>query len=155
MQVGARLCARAVPDGAGHQLVGAVLPVAPGREEALLSLLDDGDGLMLLDWAAARDAPPQVLASDGTELLECTARVRVDADPVGVLDTAYDPAGTGWVRRDVDGRVLATLDLDGEVITVRTLSGPRMDDVLDDLAVELPEHVLSSDERVPVEPGPE
>lgn len=153
---GALLCARAVTDGGdGHQFVGAVLPVPPGRERGLLALLDERDGLALLDWAAARAAPPRILGPDGTDLLQCTARVQVGADAVDVLDVAYDPAGSGWVRLDDEDRVLAALHLDDDVLTVRTLSGPRMDDVLADLAVELPERRVLSDERRPVEPGAE
>ncbi len=52
--VGALICARAVPDGAGHQLVGAVLPVSSGAEGELLEVLELGDGLSLLEWAAGR-----------------------------------------------------------------------------------------------------
>lgn len=152
---GALLCARAVPDGGdGHQFVGGVLSVPPGRERGLLALLDEGDGLMLLEWAAARAAPPRMLSPDGVDLVACTARVRVGPDAADVLDMADEPAGTGWVRVDADDNVLATLQLDGDVLTVQTLSESRMDDVLADLAVELPEREILSDDRRPVQPGP-
>lgn len=151
--VGMLLCARAVPDGVGHQFVGGVLPVPPGRERALLELLDEGSGMLLLEWAAARSAPPRVLGPDGAELLDCTARLEVGADAGDILDIAYTPAGDGWVRLDADDHVLAALELDDDVLTVRTLSAPRLDAVLADLAIELPEGRVLSDERRPVEPG--
>ncbi len=49
---GTLLCARAVPDGAGHRFVGGSLPVPRGREAEVLALLDEGSGTMLLEWAA-------------------------------------------------------------------------------------------------------
>lgn len=152
---GMLLCARAVPDGSGHQLVGGVLPVPPGRERGLLEVLDEGSGALLLEWAAARSAPPRLLGPDGADPLDCTARVAVGADAADILDIAYAPAGDGWVRLDADDHVLAVLALDGDVLTVRTLSAPRLDAVLADLAIELPEGRVLSDERVPVEPGTE
>lgn len=152
--VGMLLCARAVPDGIGHQFVGGVLPVPPGRERGLLELLDEGSGVLLLEWAAARSAPPRMLGPDGADLLDCTARVAVGADAADILDIAYAPAGGGWVSLDADEHVLAILALDGDVLTVRTLSALRLDAVLADLAVELPEGRVLSDERRVVEPGP-
>lgn len=52
VEVGALICARAVPDGVGHQLVGAVVPVAVGAEGELMESLEVGDGLSLLAWSA-------------------------------------------------------------------------------------------------------
>jgi len=46
-----------VPDGVGHQLVGGVFAVPPHREQALFALLDDGDGLGLLEYVAGVPAP--------------------------------------------------------------------------------------------------
>ena len=50
---GARVCARAVPDGLTHQFVGGLFAVPPGREIELMALLEDGDGLDLLSYVAA------------------------------------------------------------------------------------------------------
>lgn len=48
--VGALLCARAVPDGQDHRLVGAVLPVEPDQLDDLLDRLSEGVGADLLEW---------------------------------------------------------------------------------------------------------
>lgn len=52
-RLGARICARAVPDGFTHQFIGGMFSVPPGRETELLALLDDGDGQDLLSYVAA------------------------------------------------------------------------------------------------------
>jgi hypothetical protein len=80
---------------------------------------------------------------------ECTARLRLDPDAADVLDEAYQPAGDGWVRLDDEDRVLAALDLRDDVLTVRTLTGPLLDAVLGDLAVELPEARILTDDPPP------
>ena len=137
---GSLLCARAVPDGgAGHRLVGGVLTVPPGRERGLLALLDEGTGEDLLDWAAARDAPPRPLGPGGSDGAECVVRLRVGDDAADLLDVGYTPAGDGWAHLDADDAVLAALELTGDVLAVRTLTSPVMDGVLADLRVVLPE----------------
>jgi len=50
---GMLVCARAVPDGETHQLVGAVRPVPPGREAELVDLLDRADPHEIAAWFAA------------------------------------------------------------------------------------------------------
>lgn len=52
VETGQLLCGRLVPDGAGHQLVGAVLTVPPERADELVEVLELGDGAKLLLWAA-------------------------------------------------------------------------------------------------------
>ncbi len=136
---GALLCARAVPDGAGHRFVGAILPVPPGRERGLLALLDERSGALVLEWAAARSAPPRPLVLDGPDAVERTARLRVDPAAADVLDEVHQPAGDGWVRLDDDDRVLAALEIEGDVLTVRASSAPLLAEALADLAVDLPE----------------
>ena len=152
VEPGALLCARAVPDGAGHRFVGAVLPVPPGRERGLLALLDERSGGLVLEWAAARSAPPRPLVLDGPDAVGCTARLQVDPDAADVLDGAYQPAGDGWVRLDAEDRVVAALELRDDVLTVRTSSAPLLDEVLADLAVELPEAVVPTEERTRTDP---
>lgn len=63
VQVGALLCARAVPDGGGgHRFVGAVLPVPADEEPEVQELLEVGDPTLLLTWASTHvpvaPAPP-------------------------------------------------------------------------------------------------
>lgn len=55
------LCARAVPDGDTNQLVGAVVPVPPGREAALLERLADGDPELIAEEIAALRHPEHAL----------------------------------------------------------------------------------------------
>ena len=66
--VGQLICARALPDGRGHQLVGAVISVPPGHEDAFLDLVDDPDPASvadrLLDYMAAASRPPELRTID-------------------------------------------------------------------------------------------
>jgi hypothetical protein len=62
------ICARVVPDGVGHQLIGAVIPVAAGTELTLLDLLDRADHYELAEWCAARMRPPEVRTREGEVL---------------------------------------------------------------------------------------
>ena len=55
---GMLICARAVPDGEGHQFVGALFNVAVGDEAALLNLLDRGDPEELAAWVGRLERPP-------------------------------------------------------------------------------------------------
>lgn len=69
---GALVCARAVPDGQSHQLIGGVFAVAPGRERDLLDLLDEHDGLALLAYIADLHRPPVIHVM-------CRDRIRIFA----------------------------------------------------------------------------
>ena len=60
MAGGDLVCAHVVPDGAGHQLVGGVVPVPPGLCDRLVASLDD-DGASAVEVAAVISgmaAPP-------------------------------------------------------------------------------------------------
>ena len=52
---GMLLCARAVPDGQGHQFLGGLFIVRTGTEAALLELLDEADPEAIAAWAATLD----------------------------------------------------------------------------------------------------
>lgn len=64
-QVGERYCARVVPDGASHQIVGGVFPVRTGHEQTVLDLCADGDPLELCAWAGALAQPPRIVHQPG------------------------------------------------------------------------------------------
>jgi hypothetical protein len=54
-----------VPDGAGHQLIGGVVPVAPGREAEAIALCDEGDAFGLMAFARELDAGSETLVAGG------------------------------------------------------------------------------------------
>ncbi|MFV0260034.1 MAG: YecA family protein [Acidimicrobiales bacterium] len=62
---GERYCARVVPDGATHQIIGGVFPVRTGTEATVLDLCDSGDPVALCAWAGALQKPPQVIRKPG------------------------------------------------------------------------------------------
>ncbi|MGI9001646.1 MAG: SEC-C metal-binding domain-containing protein [Pseudonocardia sp.] len=152
-RVGSLLCARVVPDGTGHQIIGAVVGVAPGRERALLDLLDRRDGPALLAWVAAASRPPELTGPDGEPLVDCTAVLHVPGDTDDVLGSRCDPTDAGWVWTDLDGRVLGMIELDGKELTAHALTEARMDALLADLAVALPGGEVVWQDRQPVEVG--
>jgi len=63
---GELVCARAVPDGETHQIVGGVFGVAPGTEATVLALLDDGDAIDIAAYVAFLHQPPSIRLPDGT-----------------------------------------------------------------------------------------
>jgi len=151
--VGTLLCTRVVPDGMGHQIIGAVVVVAPGRERALLDLLDRRDGPALLAWVAAASRPPELTGPDGEPLVDCTAVLHVPGDTADVLGSRYDPTDTGWMWTDPDGRVLGMIELDGKELTAHALTEARMDALLADIAVVLPGGEMVWQDRRPVDRG--
>lgn len=126
--VGQMLCARAVPDGDGHQIVGAPFSVAPGTEGLLLPLLDAHDGLGLLEWVAGREAGPRLVSADGDDLVLCTTVLTPPA--AGVLDAAFSRVDDGWVWLDGE-RVLASMVLGEGTLVATTVTERRMDDLLE------------------------
>ena len=157
-RTGELVCARVVPDGESHQLIGGVFRVAPGTEAQLLDLLDRHDGYGLLHHVAELHRPPTLVTGDGDQLLDCLAELEVP-DPAAAraeLDRRYEPDGGGWVwlaaPDEHGGRTVhAWLHLAGDVLTVRTVSGVRLDAALTDLRTALPEAQVRRDERAPVE----
>jgi hypothetical protein len=132
--VGQLVCARAVPDGTALQFVGAPFPVDPGTERHIVALLDEGDGLGVLEWVADRAAGPQLVSADGDELMLCTAVVTVPDGAAEVLDELLEPTDTGWVWPAAgDGdivRMIASVGLDGNRLVASTITERRMDDLL-------------------------
>lgn len=59
--VGARICARALPDGTGRRVLVAVVAVDRDLEEELLAVLEERDGLELLDLLGAGPPPPRTV----------------------------------------------------------------------------------------------
>jgi hypothetical protein len=147
------ICGRAVPDGETHQFIGGLFPVAPGTETALFDLLDEEDPYALVAYVAALERPPVLNTREGEPLVSYTATLRVvEADSEltrQVLEHHFhhEPDDT-WVElheiaKD-DHIVRATLHLDGDRLTVETMSEPRFERVVELLRKELgPVQVLS------------
>jgi hypothetical protein len=51
--IGERYCARVVPDGSAHQIIGGVFAVRAGHEQTVLELCADADAVNLCAWAGA------------------------------------------------------------------------------------------------------
>lgn len=64
-QLGERYCARVVPDGESHQIIGGVFAVRTGHEERVLDLCDEADPLELCAWAGALAQPPTIVHRPG------------------------------------------------------------------------------------------
>ena len=158
-RVGELVCARVVPDGESHQLIGGLFRVRPGTEGPLLELLDRHDGFGLLSFVARQSWPPTLVTTDGEPLLDCRGRLTVP-DPAAAraeLDRRYEPDGPGWVfyvdPEASDPRtVRAWLQLDGDILGVRTLSAARLDAVLAELRTALPDARVDGEERRPMPP---
>jgi hypothetical protein len=152
------ICARAVPDGNTHQLVGGAFPVIPGTETQVLELCEQRRGHELCDYVARQHRPPTLQTREGEPLVACTAVIEVP-DPAAAraaLDRCYQPEAGRWVELhaiDADERVLrAQLRLDQDRLTVTTHSEPRLDRILSTLRAEIPGLHIASDDRVPLRP---
>ena len=107
---GQLICSRALPDGEGHQLVGAVIEVPPGREQTFLDILDDPDPTAVARWLAPisgrASRPPTLQTTDGDPMTSARWCLRVD-DPEWVrlvLDRRYVTVGAGpLVQGGFDG----------------------------------------------------
>ena len=110
---GMLICARAVPDGEGHQFVGALFNVAVGDEAALLNLLDRGDPEELAAWVGRLERPPAARDA-GEEPLQASTEGHWCDEPIAALggmtprEAAADPA-----RREALGRLLAQFERTG------------------------------------------
>jgi hypothetical protein len=153
---GQLVCARAVPDGEGHQFVGGVFGVSAGTEAALLALLDDGDPQAIAAWAARLERPPVLHTREGELTVLCSAVLQVPATAPArrVLDRHYEASDDGtWTETfqlNADERILrAKFALKGRRLSVETNSEERMDRILDVLGQEIPRLKVVSDERQP------
>ncbi len=63
--VGELYCARVVPDGASHQIIGGVFEVRTGHEQQVLDLCLAGDAAALCAWAGALAQPPRIVHRPG------------------------------------------------------------------------------------------
>ena len=157
--MGTFVCARVVPDGTTHQLIGGLFPVAPGREVIVLDLLDRGEPEELLAYVAGLYRPPVMQTREGEPMVVCTATVEVP-DPATArefLDATYEQGDGHWLEmHDLDEEesvVRAQLRLEGQHISVETASEARMERVLERLADGLPGARVSADHRRPFRPG--
>jgi hypothetical protein len=156
--VGGVLCGRVVPDGVGHQIVGGLFAVTPGREAALLDVLDRGDPEEIAAWRAAAAAPPRLANREGEPLVECTIEIvvaEVDAlrAHLSATYTAVDGASS-WVEdhdlSDDETIVRGRFDLDGNRLVITTNSHERADRMLERLRPAV-RFELVSDERTPLD----
>jgi hypothetical protein len=162
-QPGQLLCVRIVPDGEGHQFVGAPVRTAPGTESRLLEVLDEHDGHALLSYFAALFRPPTLVTRDGEPLVDCRAELHV-SDPQAarsVLDQRYEVDGDGWLSLfgaadddpdETERSIRASLQLDGDTLTVHTMAESRLNAVLTELTAALPGARLTSRQRDPIRP---
>ncbi|MGE0305930.1 MAG: YecA family protein [Acidimicrobiia bacterium] len=65
VRVGERYCARVVPDGASHQILGGVFPVRTGHEQTVLDLCAEADPVAICAWAGALTQPPRIVHRPG------------------------------------------------------------------------------------------
>lgn len=92
--VGQLVCARAVPDGVGHQFVGSILTVPSGQEDELLEVLAERDGESLLVWLVDQEQEP-----DGADA-EQAGHGRGAADPGAADPGAADRADTDLIEAE-------------------------------------------------------
>jgi SEC-C motif len=155
---GMLVCARAVPDGQAHQLLGGLFHVRVGTEAALLDLLDEADPEAIAEWVADLERPPVLITREREPTVLCKAVVEVPDEALArqVLDSHYRAhEGATWDELFEFGPdeyiVRATLLLDGSRLTIEANSEERMDRVLGVLETAIPELEILADERTPLD----
>ena len=158
LKPGDLLLVRLVPDGRDTVILGGIELVDLARRDSLVALLDsEPDPVTLAEFVAGLHAPPTMLNADGSELVICEARLRLQ-DPKGVmawLDTRLvrdgdDESTTTWHER-VDSAggqsIRASATLDGDELEVFTMSQERFDRLLDAIVEAWPEVVVLDQQR--------
>jgi hypothetical protein len=154
------ICARAVPDGEGHQFVGGVFGVRPGRETDVLAVCERGDAEEICTYVAAMSRPPTLTTRESEPFIDAEAVLEVvdTAEATSVLDRLYKPEEPGlWVELHAinadEDIIRARLSLEGNRLTVSANADARLDRVLTTLANELPTAKVLVDVRKPLKPG--
>ena len=158
-RVGQVFCGRAVPDGETNQFIGGIFHVPTGEEKHILDMLDEGDGHELLVWLAAKERPPRMTTREGEDMRVCRVVLEVpdpELDRV-VLDRLYDPHGADqWTEHHElatgESILRATIELEGNRVSVETLSEPRVERVLATLLAEIAGARVVSDDRREFDP---
>jgi SEC-C motif len=159
-RTGTLVCARVVPDGTTHQIIGGIFPVAPGTEADMLDVLDTGDPYEIADWVRDLERPPELRTREGEPVVQCEVVVTADDSAAFVrhLDAVYDVEAPGelWTEShaldEAESVLRASLRLDGDRLTVTTNSDRRADRILDRFPAELGVRVVS-DTRTPLDAG--
>ena len=137
---GALLLTRLLPDGAGGLILGGSVGVPRLMRSKLVPFLRERPtDLELADWMGEASAPPTMQTTDGQEMVACTTvwrvrraaevSARLDDDPALVSDT---PGRWTVLRGQGDGAlVLGSVSLDGDELTIQTMSRERMSDLAD------------------------
>ena len=158
-RVGQVFCGRAVPDGETNQFIGGIFQVPTGEEKHILDMLDEGDGHELLAWLAAKERPPRMTTREGEDMRVCRVVLEVPDPEVArvILDRLYDPHGADqWTEHHElatgESILRATIELEGNRVSVETLSEPRVERVLATLLAEIAGARVVSDVRPRVRP---
>lgn len=156
LKPGQLICTRVAPAGESLQFFGGVEPVALQHRAPLVELLDsEPDADELVAFLTLRFAPPTIVNTDGHDLMQCDARLRVGADIAAALDDAFERVRDHeWYdSAELEGetRIRAIIVLDGDTLTVSTNSEERMDETLATVARIDPSAEVVADERTGID----
>ncbi len=108
VKLGERYCARVVPDGSSHQIIGGVIPVRTGFEERLLDMCTEGDPFELCAFAGAVARPPRLVHRPGMldEMLDRDAIEAALGDPDGADESVVLERFNAEIARQAQARWL-------------------------------------------------
>ncbi|MGB8020598.1 MAG: SEC-C domain-containing protein [Candidatus Nanopelagicales bacterium] len=155
LKQGHMVLTRVATVGDHGELFGGVCLIDLRERETLIDLLDsEPTAEEMIEFVAARYLPPKLTTSDGEGLAVFASEFRTDFPELlrEELDVLFEPTGEdGWHLGETgEGqgvRVLGTLALSGDQLTVQALSQTRFDAVMEILATASVE-LVEVDHRV-------
>lgn len=141
--------------GDHREIFGGAMIISLAEREALIELLDsEPSAEEVIEFLAARHRLPTVTTTDGDPFEAVEGSFRT-TDPDGlrvVLDDLFERAGDDqWhrvaPREDQGVRILASLELSGDLLTVHAMSTARFDRVVE-LLDHAPVPLVEEDHRV-------
>jgi len=156
---GVVLVGRPLPVGDTYRAFSGFMNVPHGHVDSMLAAVDTRDSDALTGALAALFVPPRLANTDGQDLVAHTVTWRVP-DPV-IVGEALVAAGLQaggddrWTlvrnSKNQDDTVIATVDLDGDVLTLETNSVERADELQGIVAAALPSAELTDVDARPFE----
>ena len=149
VQVGRRVIARPLPVGDQWRSFFGLVPLGDRFVDAAIEVFDDPSADRVAELIGRAFAPPQLANSDGEPLRFHELQWKVDPAldvPAALTDAGFHSSGPRWTLTDHDDTIVATLTLDGDLLTGEANSDHRAQVLLGIVGDALPAAELVDDD---------